>query len=64
MLTIEPPERLIYDQGSRSYIHFTVAPQSKGRKGMLVGFFVKLSTGDFLPQEVGMEADFKARGKH
>ena len=41
-----------------------MAPQSKGRKGMLVGFFVKLSTGDFLPQNVGMEADFKAREKY
>ena len=44
---IEPPQRLIYDQGSGSYIHFTLAPQSKGAKGMLVGFFVKLSTGDW-----------------
>lgn len=45
--TIEPPERLIYDQGSRSYIHFTVSQQSKGRKGMVVGFFAKPSLGEW-----------------
>ena len=44
---IERPERLIYDQGSRSYIHFTVSQQSKGRKGMVVGFFAKPSLGEW-----------------